>query len=286
MSTTAPNQTSSGPSDTSIRPFRVEIPQSKLDDLRRRIEATRWPSKELVADRSQGVQLATLRELARYWTTEYDWRKAEAKLNALPQFTDRDRRRRHPLHPREVAARERAAADHDPRLAGLGHGAARDHRPADRPDRARRTAPRTPSTSVMPSLPGYGFSGEPTELGWGPGRIAQAWAELMAASATPATSPRAATWAPGHRRHGPPGTGGADRHPHQPARAGAGRPATSSDGHPRRNARRLDALATFRATGFGYFLEQATRPQTIGYALLDSPVALAAWMLDHDTDSY
>ena len=103
---------------TEIRAFSVDVPQEQLDDLRRRIEATRWPSKELVDDRSQGVQLATLQELARYWTTEYDWRKAEAKLNALPQFTTENRRRGHPRHPRPLAARGRAAADHDPRLAG------------------------------------------------------------------------------------------------------------------------------------------------------------------------
>jgi hypothetical protein len=87
-----------------IRPFQVEIPEEELAELRRRIEATRWPSKELVPDRSQGVQLATLQELARYWTTDYDWRKAEAKLNALPAIHNRDRRGRHPLHPRQVSA--------------------------------------------------------------------------------------------------------------------------------------------------------------------------------------
>ena len=88
---------------TEIRPFHVDVPQERLDDMRRRIEATRWPTKELVADRSQGVQLATIQELARYWATEYDWRKAEAKLNALPAVHDRDRRSGHPLHPRDVA---------------------------------------------------------------------------------------------------------------------------------------------------------------------------------------
>ena len=103
-----------------IRPFHVDVPDEELAELRRRIAATRWPSQELVADRSQGVQLKTLQELARYWTTEYDWRKAEAKLNALAAVHDRDRRRGHPLHPRHVGARERAAADHDPRLARLG----------------------------------------------------------------------------------------------------------------------------------------------------------------------
>ena len=121
-----------------IRPFHIEIPDEQLDDLRRRIAATRWPSKELVDDRSQGVQLATMKELARYWTTEYDWRRCEATTERAAAVHDRDRRGGHPLHPRALAARGRAAADHDPRLARLGHRAARDRRPADRPDRARR----------------------------------------------------------------------------------------------------------------------------------------------------
>ena len=111
---------------TEIRPFHVEIPDEELDELRRRIAATRWPSKELVEDRSQGVQLATLQELARYWATDYDWRKVEARAERAAAVHDRDRRGRDPLHPREVAARGRVAADHDPRLARLGDRAARD----------------------------------------------------------------------------------------------------------------------------------------------------------------
>ena len=121
---------------------------------------------------------ATLQALARYWTTEHDWRKAEARLNALPQFTTEIDGVGDPLHPREVAARECPAADHDPRLARLGHGAARHGRPADRSDRARRTA-EDAFHLVLPSMPGYGFSGEPTEVGWDPGRVGRAWAELM-----------------------------------------------------------------------------------------------------------
>ena len=129
-----------------VRPFEVNVPEEELAELRRRIEATRWPSKELVADRSQGVQLATLQALARYWTTDYDWRKAEAKLNALPQFTTEIDGVEHPLHPRPLPARKCVAADHDARLARLGHRAAGDRRPAHRPDRSRRHAPRTHST--------------------------------------------------------------------------------------------------------------------------------------------
>ena len=139
---------------------------------------------------------------------------------------------------------------------------------------------------VLPSIPGYGFSGQPTEIGWSPARVAQAWAELMAPSRLrPLCRPRRRPWRRRHRQHGPPGTRGAARHPHEPARPGAGRRRRSRR-TPTRSSAAAAALATFRATGFGYFLEQATRPQTIGYALLDSPVALAAWMLDHDTDSY
>ena len=140
---------------------------------------------------------------------------------------------------------------------------------------------------VLPSIPGYGFSGEPTELGWDLGRIAPG---LGRADAPPRLHPLRR---PGrrrgrrrHRRDGPPGARGAGRHPHQPARAGAGDRRRAAGRTPSEERAALDALATFQATGYGYFLEQATRPQTIGYALLDSPVALAAWMLDHDTDSY
>ena len=135
-----------------VRPFRVDVPEEDLDDLRRRIAATRWPSKELVEDRSQGVQLATMQELARYWATDYDWRKAEAKLNALPQFTTEiDGVDIHFIHV-QVAARGRVAADHDARLARLGHRAARDRRPAHRPDRARRQRRgRVPPRAAVPA---------------------------------------------------------------------------------------------------------------------------------------
>ena len=121
-----------------IRPFRVHFPDEALADLKRRIAATRWPDKEIVTDQSQGVQLATMQKLARYWATDYDWRKCEARLNALPQFVTDDRRRRHPLHPREVEASERAADDRHARLARLDHRAVEDHRSADEPHGARR----------------------------------------------------------------------------------------------------------------------------------------------------
>jgi pimeloyl-ACP methyl ester carboxylesterase len=161
-----------------IRPFHFEIPQEQMDDLRRRIAATRWPSRELVPDRSQGVQLGTLQELARYWATDYDWHKVEAKLNALPQFTTEiDRVDIHFIH---VRSRHESAL---PLI--MTHGW-----PGSVIELLEVVGPLTDPTAhggtpdeafhlVLPSLPGYGFSGEPAELGWDLGRTAGAWAELM-----------------------------------------------------------------------------------------------------------
>ena len=269
---------------TEIQPFRVEVPEARIDDLRRRIAATRWPSKELVADRSQGVQLATLRALARYWETDYDWRKAEAKLNALPQFTTEiDGVDIHFIHVR---------SPHEDALPLIiTHGW-----PGSVIELLEVVGPLTDPTAhggsaedafdlVLPSLPGYGFSGEPAEVGWDPGRVARAWAELMyrlgytryvaqggdvGASVTDAMG-----------RQGPEGLVGIHMNLLVTSLGGPPPPADSEEARAAN-----EALATFRASGFGYFLEQATRPQTIGYALLGSPLALAAWMLDHDTDAY
>jgi hypothetical protein len=164
--------------DGEIRPFRVESPQAELDDLRKRALATRWPTKELVEDRSQGVQLATMRELARYWTSEYDWRKAEARLNALPQFTTTiDGVEIHFIH---VRSRHENAL---PLI--MTHGW-----PGSVFEMLETVGPLTDPTAhggkaedafhlELPSLPGYGFSSEPTELNWDSGRIALAWAEVM-----------------------------------------------------------------------------------------------------------
>jgi len=269
---------------TAIRPFRVDIPEEALDDLRRRIAATRWPSKELVADRTQGVQLATLQALARYWGTDYDWRKAEAKLNALPQFTTEiDGVDIHFLH-------VRSPHEHALPLI-MTHGW-----PGSVIELLEAVGPLTDPTThggaatdafdlVVPSLPGYGFSGQPTELGWDPGRTAQAWAELMGRLgygryvAQGGDVGAVVTDAMG--RQAPQGLVGIHTNLLVTGLAGGAMPAESEQ-----ERAALDALATFRASGFGYYLEQATRPQTIGYALLDSPVALAGWMLDHDTDSY
>jgi pimeloyl-ACP methyl ester carboxylesterase len=270
---------------TEIRPFHFEVPEDRMDDMRRRIGATRWPSTELVADRSQGVQLATLQALARYWTSEYDWHKCEARLNALPQFTTEiDGVDIHFIH---VKSRHENAL---PLI--MTHGW-----PGSVIELLETVGPLTDPTAhggtpedafhlVLPSLPGYGFSGEPAELGWDAARVARAWAELM------------------HRL-------GYTRYVAQGGDVGAlvtdlmGRQAVEGlagyhlslltavlavgDQLPKESEQEraaAAAVAAFREDGFGYFLEMATRPQTIGYSLLDSPVGLAAWMLDHDTDSY
>jgi pimeloyl-ACP methyl ester carboxylesterase len=269
--------------ETEIRPFRVDMPDEAITELRRRIAATRWPSRELVADRSQGVQLATLQELARYWAAEYDWRRCETRLNALPQFkTDIDGEDVHFIHVKSQHA------DALPLI--MTHGW-----PGSVIELLETVGPLTDPTAhggraedafdlVLPSIPGYGFSAEPAEIGWYAGRVAQAWAELMnrlgytryvaqggdqGASVTDAMG-----------RQAPEGLIGI--HTNLLVTALAGPQPTETEEERAAAAQ----LATFRQSGFGYFLEQATRPQTIGYALLDSPVALAGWMLDHDTDAY
>jgi pimeloyl-ACP methyl ester carboxylesterase len=268
---------------TDIRPFQVDIPEEKLAELRRRIAATRLPSGELVTDRSQGVQLATIQELSRYWETDYDWRRAEAKLNALPQFTTEiDGVDIHFIHVK--SAHENAL----PLI--MTHGW-----PGSVIELLETVGPLTDPAAhggkaedafhlVLPSLPGYGFSGEPAQLGWNVGRVAQAWAELMHRLgytryvAQGGDVGAAVTDAMG--RQAPQGLLGI--HMNLLVTVLAGPQPTESE----QERAAADQLVTFRESGFGYFLEMATRPQTIGYALLDSPVALAAWLLDHDTDSY
>jgi pimeloyl-ACP methyl ester carboxylesterase len=226
-----------------------------------------------------------MQALSRYWTMDYDWRTCEAKLNALPQFkTEIDGVEIHFIHVR--------SSHEDAMPLIMTHGW-----PGSVVELLETVGPLTDPTAhggraedafhlVLPSIPGYGFSSEPTELGWGSGRVAQAWAELMrrlgytryvaqggdvGAAITDAMS-----------RQAPEGLVGSHTNLLAPALGMADQLPAESEGE--RAAR--DALAAFMAGGFGYFLEQATRPQTIGYAVLDSPVALAAWMLDHDTDSY
>jgi pimeloyl-ACP methyl ester carboxylesterase len=295
--------TSTVETPTEIRPFNVDIPDEELTELRRRIAAVRWPTKELVEDSSQGVQLATLQELARYWGTDYDWRKTEAKLNALPQFiTEIDGLDIHFIH---------VKSQHENALPLIiTHGW-----PGSVLELLEVVGPLTDPTAhggsaddafdlVLPSLPGYGFSDPPTELGWDPARIAQAWAQLMnrlgytrylaqggdqGASVTDAMA-----------RQAPDGLLGIHLNwlSAFPTEVGAAlfgglipagifkRVAITILGARagKKEPEALDALAAlFRR---GYFVEMPEHPQTIGYALTDTPVGLAAWMLDHDADSY
>jgi pimeloyl-ACP methyl ester carboxylesterase len=270
-------------SSTDVRPFHIDDYEKKVDDLRRRIAATRWPSKELVADRTQGVQLAAVQAIARYWTNEYDFARVEARLNALPQFvTEIDGVDVHFIH---VTS---SRADALPLI--MTHGW-----PGSVIELLDSVGPLTDPAAhggsaedafhlVLPSLPGYGFSGEPAEIGWDLGRTARAWAELMrrlgyaryvaqggdvGAGVTDAMS-----------RQVPEGLLGIHTNLLVPALGG---PMPSDTDEERAAAAQI---ATFGKTGNGYFVEMATRPQTIGYALLDSPIALAAWMIDHDTDAY
>src|ERR687890_288910 len=266
-----------------IRPFRIDVPEEDLVNLRQRIAATRWPSKELVEDRSQGVQLATMQELARYWATDYDWRKGEARLNVLPQFiTEIDGVDIHFIHVR---------SPHENALPLImTHGW-----PGSVVELLETVGPLTDPTAhggsaddafhlVLPSLPGYGFSGEPVELGWDLGRTARAWAELMRRLgysryvAQGGDVGAGVTDAMG--RQAPEGLIGIHTNLLVPALGGT----MPTDSDEERAA--AAQIATFRQSGNGYFVEMATRPQTIGYALLDSPIALAAWMVDHDTDAY
>jgi pimeloyl-ACP methyl ester carboxylesterase len=268
---------------TDVRPFQIEIAQEDLDDLRRRIAETRWPSKELVDDRSQGVQLAGVKELARYWANDYDFGRIEARLNAMPQFTTEiDGVDIHFIHVR---------SEHDNALPlVMTHGW-----PGSVMELLETVGPLTDPTAhggsagdafhlVLPSLPGYGFSSEPRELGWNVGRVAGAWAELMRRLgydryvAQGGDVGAAVTDTMG--RQAPEGLLGIHTNLLVTV-LGAQMPVESEE-----ERAASEQLATFRESGFGYFLEMATRPQTIGYALLDSPVALAAWLLDHDTDSY
>ncbi|PJJ70888.1 pimeloyl-ACP methyl ester carboxylesterase [Diaminobutyricimonas aerilata] len=261
-----------------IRPFTIDVAHSDLDDLRARIRATRWPDRETVDGWAQGVPLAVMRELARYWADEYDWRRVESRLNAHPQFTTRiDGVDVHFLHVRSPHP------EATPLL--LTHGwpgsvieFLRVIEPLTDPER-HGGRPEDAFHLVLPSVPGYGFSSRPREAGWGIERIARAWAELMARL--------------GYRRYG---AGGGDWgtsistmvgvHDPQnviglyltPPLVGAD-PATLDDLTEAEQAS-LDALAAVGETGSGYAAMHSTRPQTLGYALLDSPVGQAAWIFE------
>ncbi len=288
---------------TNIRPFHVDIPDEKLADLRRRISATRWPSAELVADSSQGVQSTMLQKLARYWEKEHDWRQVEKMLNALPQFsTTIDGVDIHFIH---VKSRHKDAM---PLI--ITHGW-----PGSIIEMLDVIGPLTDPTAygggadegfdlVVPSLPGFGFSGQPTELGWNPGRVARAWAELMQrlgyARYVAQGGDIGANVTDELGRLAPAGLAGIHLNflsafPFEVGAAlfGGLLPAglfkrvviaVLAAHAEKKEPVALDALAAlFRR---GYFVEMPEHPQTIGYALTDTPVGLAAWMLDHDEDSY
>jgi pimeloyl-ACP methyl ester carboxylesterase len=274
-----------------IRPFRVHFPQEALDDLRRRIEATRWPDKETVTDRSQGVQLRTMRELARYWATAYDWRKVEARLNALPQFmTNIDGVDIHFIHVRSKHPNALPII--------ITHGW-----PGSIIEQLKVIDPLTNPTAhggserdafdvVIPSLPGYGFSGKPTATGWDPIRIARAWAVLMDRLGYKRYVAQGGDWGNAVTEQmallAPPGLIGI--HTNMPATIPADiARALASGGPPPANLsadekRAYEQLDFFYKHGLGYAQEMMNRPQTL-YGIEDSPVGLAAWMIDHDAAS-
>jgi pimeloyl-ACP methyl ester carboxylesterase len=266
-----------------IRPFHVAFPEEQLADVGQRIAATRWPSKELVDDRSQGVQSAALRALARYWVDEYDLGRIETRLNALPQFTTEiDGVDIHFIH---------VKSGHENALPLImTHGW-----PGSVIELLDSVGPLADPTAhggsaedafhlVLPSLPGYGLSGEPVEVGWDLSRTARAWAELMRRLGYTRYVAQGGDVGAGvtdvMARQAPEGLVGIHTNLLVPALGGS--MPTNTDEERAAAAQ----IATFQQSGNGYFVEMATRPQTIGYALLDSPVALAAWMIDHDTDAY
>jgi pimeloyl-ACP methyl ester carboxylesterase len=277
---------------TAIRPFHVSFAETELADLRRRINATRWPERETVTDQSQGVQLATMQKLARYWATSHDWRKCEAKLNALPQFvTEIDGLDIHFIHVRSKHANALPLiVTHgwpgsvieqlkiiDPLADPTAHGAGA----ADAFD------------LVIPSMPGYGFSAKPTAPGWDPVRIARAWIELMRRLGYTRYAAQGGDWGDSVTEQmallAPPELIGI--HTSMPATVPAdvakalqvGGPPPAGLSAEERQA--WDQLDFFYRHGLGYAQEMAGRPQTL-YAIADSPVGLAAWILDHDWRSY
>jgi pimeloyl-ACP methyl ester carboxylesterase len=287
---TRPERDTAHYADTpAIRPFRVEVPQADLDDLRRRLQATRWPDKETVADRSQGAQLATLQDLVRYWATDYDWRKGEAQLNAWPQFkTTIDGVDVHFFH---VRARHPNAL---PLI--ITHGW-----PGSVFEQIKLIGPLTDPTKyggraedafdvVIPSLPGYGFSSRPTETGWGVERIGRAWDALMKRLGYAHYVAQGGDWGAGvveaMARQAPAGLLGIHTNlpavfpPAAAAAIASGGPAPAGLSEQERTE--FDALRTFLQNGgWAYLTMMSARPQAVGYGLTDSPAGLAGWMLVH-----
>ena len=277
---------------SAIRPFRVHVPEAGLADLRRRVSATKWPEREQVADATQGVQLATMQKLAQYWSTEYDWRKCEAKLKALPHFiTEIDGLNIHFIHVR---------SKHENALPMIvTHGW-----PGSIIEQMKIIDPLTNPTAhggsaadafhlVIPSLPGYGFSGKPTKPGWNPVSIAKAWATLMQRLGYTKYVAQGGDWGNAVSEvmalQQPPGLLGIHtnwRRRFRPMfrrrfpRAARRPPAF----RPRKSTRGISSTTSIRM-GLGYANEMALRPQTL-YGIVDSPVGLAGWILDHDIRSY
>jgi pimeloyl-ACP methyl ester carboxylesterase len=283
---------SNAAASTEIRPFRVHFPEEALVDLRRRVSATKWPSQEIVKDATQGVQFATMQKLARYWATDYNWRKIEAKLNALPQFvTEIDGLDIHFIHVR---------SKHENALPMIvTHGW-----PGSIIEQLKIVDPLTNPTAhgasaldafhlVIPSLPGYGFSGKPTTTGWDPIRIARTWGVLMQRLGYTRYVAQGGDWGNAITEQlalqQPAGL--VAIHTNMPATvpadidklAFANAPAPSGLSADEKQA--YDQLSHFYKTGLGYAQEMAARPQTL-YGIEDSPIGLAAWMVDHDERSY
>jgi pimeloyl-ACP methyl ester carboxylesterase len=292
MATLLPSSASQAATSDSIRPFHVHIPDEDLVDLRRRLAATRWPDKEIVSDQSQGVQLETMEKLIQYWRTDYNWRNIETQLNALPQFiTQIDDLDIHFIHVRSKQANALPMI--------VTHGW-----PGSIIEQLKIIGPLTNPTAhgastsdafdiVIPSIPGYGFSGKPKTTGWDPVRIARAWVVLMKRLGYTRFVAQGGDWGNAITEQmallSPPELLGI--HTNMPAtvpadvafalQPGGTRPSNLSSAE----NQAYDQLDSFYKHGLGYAIEMANRPQTL-YGIVDSPAGLASWILDHDTRSY
>jgi pimeloyl-ACP methyl ester carboxylesterase len=284
--------TASAEAPAAIRSFHIDIPEGALVDLRQRIAATRWPEKETVTDQSQGVQLATMQALARYWATDYDWRRCEAKLNALPMFVTT-------IDGLDIQFIWVRSKNPNALPMILTHGW-----PGSILEFVKVVGPLTDPTAyggraedafdvVIPSMPGYGFSGKPTSTGWDPAHIARAWTVLMKRLGYTKFVAQGGDWGDGVSElmalQAPPELLGI--HVNMPAAVPAdidkaafsGAPPPAGLSSEERHA--YDQLEFFYKHGLGYAIEMANRPETL-YGIEDSPAGLAAWMLDHDARSY